>query len=257
MGSFNRDEFYEFILSNKVIGFYTEPIRLKSGRISPWYVNWRIITNDTYLIDKLTDYIISFAKSMDLYPKCFYGVPEGATKIAIILQYKWAKQQPDFAPREYPLPMGRGKPKAHGTPQDRYFIGMPKGETVIIEDVTTTGSSLLKILCELKALDIDVVGVISLTNREELTPIPRVDDESVVCEYSKLYEELVGSSYEYPTKIEKIMKKLGIKYYSLSTATILLPEACIRFKPSNEILKSVKEYFEKYSDIEVKLPESR
>jgi len=76
-------------------------------------------------------------------------------------------------------------------------------------------------------------------------------------EYSKLYEKLINEPYQHPTKIEGIAKKLGIKYYALSKATDLLPEACVRFKPSNEILKSIREYFEKYSDVKLNYSKSK
>ena len=41
MKRFSQAEFNDFILRNKVIGFFEEPITLKSGRISNWYVNLR------------------------------------------------------------------------------------------------------------------------------------------------------------------------------------------------------------------------
>ena len=35
--------------------------------------------------------------------------------------------------------MGRAKPKQHGSPEDKYFVGEPNGKIVVLEDVTTTG----------------------------------------------------------------------------------------------------------------------
>ena len=92
MVNFNQEEFNNFILETKVVGFFEEPIKLKSDRISNWYVNWRNVTGDVFLLDKLTDYVIAFTKDLVLQPDCFYGVPEGATKLGIITQYKWAKE---------------------------------------------------------------------------------------------------------------------------------------------------------------------
>ena len=71
-----QESFNEFIKTHNVIGFFDEPIKLNSGRISYWYVNWRNITSDASLLDKLTDYIISFINYLCLNPKCFYRVPE-------------------------------------------------------------------------------------------------------------------------------------------------------------------------------------
>ena len=133
MSNFNQEEFNRFILENNVVGFFEEPIRLKSGRMSNWYVNWRNIAEDVLLLDKLIDYVITFTENLGLEPDCFYGVPEGATKLAIITQYKWAKAQADYGPGKYVLPMGRGKPKEHGELKDRFFIGIPRGKTVVLE----------------------------------------------------------------------------------------------------------------------------
>ncbi|MHA1195459.1 MAG: hypothetical protein ACTSRH_10940 [Promethearchaeota archaeon] len=211
-----KEEFSQFILSNNVIGFFETPIKLKSGRLSYYYINWRTISEDVFLLDKLADFIISFTESLNLKPDCFYGVPEGATKIALITQYKWAKKQPDFTPRKYILPMGRGKPKNHGEIKDKFYLGAPKGKIIVLEDTTTTGSSLLKCLEDLKQIDVDIIAVIALTNRNEIT------------ENGKIVEELVND--------------LGIKYYAMSEIVDLLP----KLKIDENIKDHLKKYFKKY-----------
>jgi orotate phosphoribosyltransferase-like protein len=35
-------------------------------------------------------------------------------------------------------------------PKDKFFVGVPKGKTIVIEDVTTTGGSLIETLNGLK-----------------------------------------------------------------------------------------------------------
>ena len=91
------------------------------------------------MFDKLTDYVVSFVGGLNLKPDCFCGVPEGATKLSLITQFKWAKAQPNYGLGVYPLVMARGKAKNHGDPKDKSFIGTPKGRPIIIEDLTTTG----------------------------------------------------------------------------------------------------------------------
>jgi orotate phosphoribosyltransferase len=139
-----KKEFYKFIIQNNVIGFFDEPITLKSGRQSYWYVNWRNIAEDVFLFDILTDYLISYVKHLNLKPDCFYGVPEGATKLGVITQYKWAISDKNLTPGKFILSMGRAKPKEHGALKDKFFLGIPKGRVIIVEDTTTTGGSLLK-----------------------------------------------------------------------------------------------------------------
>lgn len=170
MDKFNQETFDNFVLESGIIGFFKEPIKLKSGRFSTWYVNWRTVAEDVYLIDKLTDFVIAFAKEHGLAPDTFYGVPEGASKLGVLTQYKWAKAQKNFGKGSHNLAMGRGKEKDHGDPKDRSFLAMPKGRTIVIEDVTSTGGSLIATVEKLRALDVDVVAAIALTNRSE-TPI--------------------------------------------------------------------------------------
>ena len=62
--------------------------------------------------------------------------------------------------------MGRAKPKDHGNPTDRYFIGEPTGNIIVLEDVITTGQSLFKTIDQLQAMNKHIVACISLTNRE-------------------------------------------------------------------------------------------
>ena len=225
--NWQKEKFYEFIIENNVIGFFKEPLKLKSGRLSYWYVNWRNVAKDVYLIDKLSDFLISFVKELDLNPDCFYGVPEGATKLGIITQYKWAKGQLNYKMGAYSLSMGRAKPKDHGDPKDKYFLGNPKGKVIIIEDVTTTGGSLLETIKFLSEIDIKIIAAIGLTNRNEI----RDDNKSV----------------------EEIVEENDIKYYAMSNAIDLLPIAFNKLKPGRKILEQVEEYFKKYGIKEIKL----
>ncbi len=225
--SWDKSKFYSFIIENNVIGFFEKPLKLKSGRNSYWYVNWRNITEDTYLIDELTDYLIEFVSSLELKPDCFYGVPEGATKLGIITQFKWAKVQSDYGQNEYKLAMGRAKPKEHGDPKDKYFLGIPNGNVIILEDVTTTGGSLLQTINNLKDIGVKIVAAIGLTNRNEL----RDDGKSV----------------------EQIILDLNVKYYSMSNAIELLPKIYKKLKPGEFIAKNIENYFKKYGIAEIKL----
>ncbi|PKM92259.1 MAG: hypothetical protein CVU81_01395 [Euryarchaeota archaeon HGW-Euryarchaeota-1] len=195
---FNQAKFNDFVIKSGIIGFFKEPIKLKSGRMSNWYVNWRNVSEDVGGIDKLSDFVTGFIKAHKLKPDCIYGVPEGATKLGIITQYKWTKMQPDYSEKKYVLPMGRGKIKGHGDPKDRYFVGVPSGNVVVLEDVTTTGGSLINTLKSLMLLrGVKVIAAIGLTNRNKV----RDDGKSV------------GGA----------IAEIGAKYYSMSNASELLP----------------------------------
>ena len=191
---FNTKTFNDFIITNNVIRLFENPLTLKSGRLSHLYVNWRHISNDVLLCEQTAQFIIDFCNLKSIDVNCFFGVPEGATKLGILTQYLWVKQQQ--SPTTH-LSMGRAKPKDHGSPSDRYFIGEPNGNIVVIEDVITTGQSLFNTIDQLQTLKKNIVACISLTNRE-----PKETPESV-------HEQL---------------SQRNIPYYTLSYANNLLKE---------------------------------
>lgn len=210
--------FADFVLKNEVIGFFDKPISLKSGRQSHFYVNWRRASNDAFLLDTLTDFLVSFIQEQGLPCETLYGVPEGATKTAVIAAFKLAKQSPDYRIGSHVIAMGRAQAKAHGDPADRYFIGAPKAGTYVLEDTVTTGLSLFQCLDQLIAAGIDVKGVISLTDRCELR-----DDGLSVAQY--LQKHYQGR----------------ISYHPLSRAPELLATAIQRQKPPMAIIKALAE----------------
>ena len=123
--------------------------------------------------------------------------------------------------------MGKGKPKDHGEPKDRFFLGQPKGKIIILEDVTTTGSSLLETIDNLKQTEAQIIAAIGLTNRMEL----RDDGKSV----------------------KEAVEEKGVPYLQMSNALELLPLAYQKFKPKEEIAKKVKEEFQEFGVKKLKL----
>ncbi|RJQ28813.1 hypothetical protein C4571_02870 [Candidatus Parcubacteria bacterium] len=224
---FDREKFNRFVLDHNVVGFFPEPLTLASGRKSHHYVSWRSVAADVYATDRLTDFIISFVLGTGLRPDSFFAVPEGATKIGVLLQYKWAKQSPSYGPGSHDLSMGRGKPKDHGNPKDKYFLGLPRGRTVILEDTTTTGESLLNTARKLSEAGVNVVGAVVLTNRNE-----RRDDGKTVQE---AFEE----------------KEIG--FHAMSNILDLIPDVFAKVRPGAEIGRSLEEYFSKYGERKLKL----
>jgi len=217
---FNRDEFDAFLLKNNCIGFFNPPITLKSGRPGHFYFNFRNLTETKELKDQLIEWIGRYIRDHGLTPDYFYGVPEGATKLGIFLSDRFGKGK---------LVMGRGKPKDHGEPKDKYFIGpIKRGDhVVVIEDVTTTGGSVLKDIDKLIEAGVIIDRVIAIGNRLE-----RRDDGKTV---------------------EEAIAEKGLKYEWMTDATTLLPKAYEMLKPGPKIGKRVENYFKEYGAIEIKL----
>ena len=119
--SFNKEEFNKFLVENNVVGFKEQDITLKSGRISRWYANCRTLTDHSGIADKIANFIIDFIKEKGIEFDYVYGIPAGATKLAVLINYKNAARQNN---ENIPLVIGREKPKEHGEPKDRFFIGL-------------------------------------------------------------------------------------------------------------------------------------
>ena len=140
---FNQEQFNNFILEHNIIGFYNSPRILASGKENYWYTGWDKIIQDPFLMEKVIDFILHFVKDHHLTPDTFYGVPEGATTLGLLTQFAWAKSSQRYEAGSHVLAMGRRQAKLHGNDED-YFVGIPKGKTIILEDVTTTGESLIR-----------------------------------------------------------------------------------------------------------------
>jgi orotate phosphoribosyltransferase len=236
MESFKQQQFNSFMLENRVIGFFQQPITLKSGRRSSWYVNWRTITEDVFLTEQLSSYLLSFISAKGLVPDTIYGVPQGATKLAIISQYKWAKldelarsadSSEKYCPGSHALSMGRGRPKEHGAAKDRYFLGMPRGNIAVVEDVTTTGGSLISAIEQIEESDGNIMAAISLTDRMEL----RQDGKSV----------------------GQALAERGINYLPMSNAAELLPLACELYDVGDGLRDRIEAEFRRYGTEQISL----
>lgn len=225
--SFDQQAFNSFILNENVIGFFPQPIKLVSGRTSYWYVNWRTVMHDAFLLNTISDNLLSFIKAKKIKGTCFYGVPDGTTKLATICQYKYIQSRNDWKKGKYVFAMARKTPKDHGEPKDRFFVGQPKGDVIVIEDVTTTGESLLKHVKILQGFGVNVTAAITLTNRNEL----RDDGKSVAQE----------------------LESINVPYYCLSQACDLLPQAVKMKKVSSVIKKSILSEFKTYGERQIVL----
>jgi orotate phosphoribosyltransferase len=214
------NEFEQFIVDKKVIGFFKKPLTLKSGRESHWYVNWRTPATDAFLLDYITDKIVNFISELSVPCNTIYGVPSGASVLGAIAQMKYAKQDDNYGEGSHVVSIGRDKPKTHGSPKDKFYVGAPKGYVVVLEDVTTTSGSLLETIEKFNQTDgCTVSAAVALTNRNEL-----FDGKSVP-------EMLLANR---------------VPYFSMSNAYTLLPEAYKQQQPGEDIGRKVESYFDEY-----------
>ena len=217
---FSQERYDQFIKEHNVVGLFAEPVRLKSGRLSSFYANWRTVAEDVFLTEQLAYIVINFVAGKGLHPDTFYGVPEGATKLATLIQYLWAKQQPGYGEGSHALAMGRGKEKNYGMPKDRSFLGIPRGGVIVIEDTTTTGESLIVEIKKLKEAGVNVIAAVCLMNRNEKTK----DGKSV----------------------EEALMELGVPLFSMSDALKVLPTLIATERPDQRIVTSLITEFNEF-----------
>jgi orotate phosphoribosyltransferase len=213
---FDQESFNKFIIENNIISFSKIPTTLTSGQKSHWYINWRHIAGDPYLLDKFTDYLIKFTKDLNLAPDCFSGVPHGATITGIVASYKWAKQSDKFGPKTHSIFIKRPAPKNHGALKDKFYVGRI-GKTIIFDDAITTGQSILNYIDELLKDNIEIIAVIVATNS-----VPKAKSSA----------------------IKELLRAKGVLYFAMSEASHLLPIAYEKAKLGADVAKLVKEEFQ-------------
>jgi orotate phosphoribosyltransferase len=220
MGEFDQKAFNEFIVENDVIGFFPEGRKLKSGRFSYWYANCRNLASTVGLIDRTAGYVADFIAARGLACDYVYGVPAGVTALATIVNYRRGMA----GNSGHPMVMGREKPKEHGDPKDRYFIGpVNRGDRVVVlEDVTTTGGSMLGSLDALKETGVVVTAVVALVNRMEVR-----DDGKTVA---------------------GCVQEKGSVYHAMTDANQVIPLAVARKRPDAAFLSKFQE---KYNEVAI------
>jgi len=217
--AFDKQEFDNFILDNKVVGIKVDPIKLKSGRTTHWYVNCRILSDTYSLLNKTSEFVVEKIKELGLEYDYIYGTPDGATKLGMMVNIILGKDNPELK-----MVVGRKQPKEYGDPKDRYFVGpVQEGDkVVVVEDVTTTGGSVIEHLRFLKQAGVNIVAIVSLVNRLE-----KRDEGIGVAEFIK--------------------NEFGIDYYWLSDGPRILPLAVKRGDFDQDTISKVQENVNQYS----------
>lgn len=232
-GYFNQKVFDSFLVDKRVVEFRETKVRLSHGRHSNLYINVRNLMDDLVTFDQFRWHVENFVCEKFLKPNYFIGVAEGMTKMGLIMTYIQARWSLKFNQayksnsKKYPLPIARGKIKKHGNEKDRYFLGNIEGKVVVLEDVLTTGSSAIELVENLKKNYAEVLCVVGIVDRLE----KRKDGLSVA---------------------EKL-SQLGVNYYSMTDVKTLLPLACEKLKPSEDLVKKINKYYKKYGSTEINI----
>ncbi|WP_341665776.1 orotidine-5'-phosphate decarboxylase [Blattabacterium cuenoti] len=148
-----KEQFFLEIYNLGIIKFGN--FTLKSGMNSPIYIDFRPIASRPDLLIKLSDLLLHEVPFYDFELIC--GVPYAALPIATTLSLR----------SKIPLIIKRKENKGYGT--ERMIEGIYKiGQNcLIIEDVITSGDSLLKTIIDLEKEGLIIKNIMSILDREQ------------------------------------------------------------------------------------------
>lgn len=223
--------FESFLVESNVVGYKNSPIVLKSGKLSSWYVNCRVLSQKLDVLEQTAKYVVEFIQNKNVNiteVDCVLGVPEGATELGNAVSRLLIKEG-RIEDRIY---LQRFKPKDHGDVANKFWTNgnVPK-KVIVLEDVTTTGSSAISFVEKLKESGIETKLVIGLVNRLQLS-----GNESVIENFSRH----------------------NIEYISITDANLLLPKVLENI--FDESLKSeiknkiISEYRVEYQEAQKESP---
>lgn len=129
---------------------------LKSGQKSSIYINLRKIISYPVLLQQISAAMHEKLREAPNY-QLVCGVPYTALPIATTYSLAF----------DIPLIMRRKEKKEYGTKQVIEGVYTPQQKTLVIEDVITTGGSILETTHDLEEAGIEIAAVIAVIDREQ------------------------------------------------------------------------------------------
>ncbi|XP_014293189.1 uridine 5'-monophosphate synthase [Halyomorpha halys] len=131
--------------------------KMKVGLNSPVYFDLRVMVSYPPVMEKLSSLVWKFAESANIIPKVICGVPYTALPVSTIVSIKSG----------IPMLIRRKEPKKYGTMkliEGTYSAG---DTCLIIEDVVTSGCSILETVKDLRHDGMVVTDAIVIVDREQ------------------------------------------------------------------------------------------
>ena len=133
---------------------------LKSGLQSKYYIDMKSAISKPHLFNKIVEELSYVIQGVSRIPNLrICGVPHGAVPFASALSYKTG----------IPMIMLRKDIKTHGTQQQIEGEYSHDTSVILIEDVTTTGTSLINAAQVIRENGMNVVKMLSIVNRGNKT----------------------------------------------------------------------------------------
>ncbi len=140
------------------IGNYT----LKSGITSPYYLDMRNIISCPSIMENLcnhiyTKFLIPITEITPIKNLHICGVPYAGIPMATVLSFK----------SNIPLLMIRKEPKTYGTKKLIEGLYQKGDKVILLEDVITTGKSLLETIDKIEEEGLEIHGIITIVDRQQ------------------------------------------------------------------------------------------
>lgn len=149
----NKREFFLEIYPLEVIKFGR--FTLKSGIESPFYVDLRPLASEPRILKNLSSHLLKLLKLENIDVIC--GVPYAALPMATAMSLE----------SDIPLIIKRKEAKSYGTKKLIEGIYKKGQNCLLVEDVITSGKSLLETITEVENEGLKVTDIVVVLDREQ------------------------------------------------------------------------------------------
>ncbi len=190
-----RDQLLDLLAERS---FKLGEFKLSSGGTSDYYVDCRATTLHAEGARLAGRVVLDKIKNRGWQPQGVGGMTMGAdpivTAVSVLsaqsVQTRFPARSKEFDREPFYIHgfLVRKGEKAHGTKQRVEGFQEPGAKVVIVDDVCTTGASIIGAIEAVRAIGMQVLGIICLVEREEAGGRPNVEKAAAGAEFITIYK---------------------------------------------------------------------